>query len=67
MKACFVSVTQTAKHTHCFFSLWKDVRRVCDVPGGHKSMPRVCDEPYPKYEEDLIQKEEDFQETKKQN
>ena len=24
MKACFVSVTQTAKHTHCFFSLWKD-------------------------------------------
>ena len=34
MKACFVSVTQTAKHKHCFFSLWKDVRQVCDVPGG---------------------------------
>ena len=45
MKACFDSVAQTAKHTHCFFFLWKDVRRVCDVPGGHKSMPRVCVKP----------------------
>ena len=25
--------------------VWKDVRRVCDVPGGHKSMPIVCDKP----------------------